>query len=35
VSIAEASTAIASLTAEQHRQEKEIVGHEAQVGPPQ
>ncbi len=31
LSIAEASTAIASLTAEQHRQEKEIVGHEAQL----
>jgi chromosome segregation protein len=31
VSIAEASTAIALLTAEQHRQEKEIVGHEAQL----
>jgi len=31
LSIAAASTAIASLTAEQHRQEKEIVGHEAQL----
>jgi chromosome segregation protein len=31
VSIAEATSAIASLTAEQHRQEKEIVGHEAQL----
>jgi chromosome segregation protein len=31
LSIAEAATAIASLTAEQHRQEKEIVGHEAQL----
>ena len=30
-SIAEASTVIASLTGEQHRQEKEIVGHEAQL----
>ena len=31
VSIAETSTAIASLTAEEHRHEKEIVGHEAQL----
>jgi chromosome segregation protein len=31
LSIAEASTAIALLTAEQHRQEKEIVGHDAQL----
>jgi chromosome segregation protein len=31
LSIAEATTAIASLTAEQHRQDKEIVGHEAQL----
>jgi chromosome segregation protein len=31
VSIAEATTAIATLNAEQHRQEKEIVGHEAQL----
>jgi chromosome segregation protein len=31
LSIAEASTVIASLKAEQHRQEKEIVGHEAQL----
>jgi chromosome segregation protein len=30
-SIAEATTAIATLNAEQHRQEKEIVGHEAQL----
>jgi chromosome segregation protein len=31
LSIAEASTTIASLSAEQHRQEKDIVGHEAQL----
>jgi len=31
VSIAETSTAIASLTADEHRHEKEIVGHEAQL----
>jgi chromosome segregation protein len=31
MAIAEASSAIASLTGEQHRQEKEIVGHEAQL----
>jgi chromosome segregation protein len=31
ISIAEATTAIASLSAEQHRQEKEIVGYEAQL----
>jgi chromosome segregation protein len=31
VAIAETTTAIASLTAEQHRQEKEIVGHDAQL----
>jgi chromosome segregation protein len=31
VSIAETTTAIASLTSEQHRHEKEIVGHEAQL----
>jgi len=31
VAIAEATTAIASLTAEQHRQEKEIVSHDAQL----
>jgi chromosome segregation protein len=31
VSIAETTTSIASLTAEQHRHEKEIVGHEAQL----
>src|SRR4030095_6664197 len=33
LSIAEATTAIASLTAEQHRQEKEIVGHQPQAAP--
>jgi chromosome segregation protein len=32
VTIAQAVSAIAGLTAEQHRQEKEIVGHEAQLG---
>jgi chromosome segregation protein len=31
LSIAQSSTVIAALTAEQHRQEKEIVGHEAQL----
>jgi chromosome segregation protein len=31
LAIAEATTAIASLTAERHRHEKEIVGHDAQL----
>ncbi len=31
IAIAQATTAIAALVAEQHRQEKEIVGHEAQL----